>query len=330
MNTSKIPRVTERLDAVNDVEASIAHAATLLNAGGIVALPTETVYGLAASALDAEAVERIFAAKGRPADNPLIVHVADVADVATVAVPDPLSMKILQAFAPGPITVVLPRIPGLPIAVTAGLETVAVRVPAHDVTREILRRTGPLAAPSANRSGRPSPTTADHVLEDLDGRINAVVDAGPCRQGLESTVIRVDDGSVTLLRPGALEATAIETLIGARLRRAADAEGGSPGMRHRHYAPSAPVMLCATVDELLSLIRQSDRPVVLAHPDVVLPFHHRPLTAHNLYAELRLADTMGADKILVLCDQNIVAQEALWNRLRKAAEVTSDMMGEGT
>lgn len=330
MKTSKIPRMTERLDAVNDVDGTIAHAASLLNAGGIVALPTETVYGLAATALDAEAIEGIFEAKGRPADNPLIVHVADVADVATVAVPDPLSMKILQAFAPGPITVVLPRIPGLPMAVTAGLETVAVRVPAHDVTREILRRTGPLAAPSANRSGRPSPTTADHVLEDLDGRISAVVDAGPCRQGLESTVIRVDNGMVTLLRPGALDATAIEELIGARLRRATDAEGGSPGMRHRHYAPAAHVLLCATMDELLAVIRTADRPVVLARPEVALPFEHRPLTAHDLYAELRLADTMGADKILVLCDENVIAQEALWNRLRKAAEATSDTMGEGT
>ena len=330
MKTSKIPRTTERLDAVNDVEASIARAVTVLRAGGLVAIPTETVYGLAAPALDGEAVERIFEAKGRPPDNPLIVHVADVADVATVAMPDPLSMKILRAFAPGPLTVVLPRIPGLPLTVTAGLETVAVRVPAHEVAREIARRAGPLAAPSANRSGRPSPTTADHVLQDLDGRIDAVIDAGPCAQGLESTVIRVDDGQVTLLRPGALDASAIETLIGAPLRRAAAAEGGSPGMRHRHYAPSAPVILCPTTDDLMQAIRDADHPVVLARPDVLLPFDHRPLTAHDLYAELRLADAMGADKILVLCDENIVAQEALLNRLQKAAEATSDTMGEGT
>lgn len=330
MKTSKIPRMTERLDAVNDVDASIARAVTLLTAGGLVAVPTETVYGLAASALDASAIERIFEAKGRPPDNPLIVHIADVDDVATVAVADPLSMKILRAFAPGPITVVLPRMPGLPLIVTGGLETVAVRVPAQDVTREIIRRVGPLGAPSANRSGRPSPTTADHVLHDLDGRIDAVVDAGPCSEGLESTVVRVHDGHVTLLRPGALEASVIETLIGAPLRRATNAEGGSPGMRHRHYAPAAPVILCTTADDLLSAIRTADRPVVLARPDVELPIDHRPLTAHDLYAELRLADAMGADKILVLCDKNVVAQEALWNRLQKAAEATSDTMGEGT
>ncbi|MBU3741090.1 MAG: threonylcarbamoyl-AMP synthase [Candidatus Kapabacteria bacterium] len=330
MMTSKIPRMTERLDAVNDVDAAVAHAAHLLRQGGLVAVPTETVYGLAASALDSRAVERVFEAKGRPSDNPLIVHVADIDDVSTIALPDALSMKILRAFAPGPLTVVLPRIPGLPQVVTAGLETVAVRVPDHQVMQQLLRIVGPLAAPSANRSGRPSPTTADHVLDDLDGRIDAVLDAGACSQGIESTVIRVDGGAVTLLRPGALDASLIEQLVGAPLRRAADAEGGSPGMRHRHYAPSAPVLLCHSPAELIKAMRRADRPFVLARPGVVLDVDHRPLTAHELYAELRLADALGADKILVLCDASVVEHEALWNRLRKAADAVSEAQGDGT
>ena len=330
METSKIPRLTERLDAVNDVDAAVARAATLLRRGGVVAVPTETVYGLAASALNAAAVERVFEAKGRPSDNPLIVHVADIADVAAIALPDALSMKILEAFAPGPLTVVLPRLPGLPQIVTAGLETVAVRVPDHPVMRQLLRLAGPLAAPSANRSGRPSPTTAEHVLHDLDGRIDAVLDAGACSRGIESTVIRVDRGSVSLLRPGALDAALIEQLVGAPLRRAVDAEGGSPGMRHRHYAPSAPVVLCRSTVELFEGMQHADRPFVLARPGVVLDVDHRPLTPHDLYAELRRADELGADKILVLCDDSVTGHEALWNRLLKAADTASEAQGDGT
>jgi L-threonylcarbamoyladenylate synthase len=197
---------------------------------------------------------------------------------------------------------------------------VAVRVPDHDVTRAIIRRVGPLAAPSANRSGRPSPTSADHVLHDLDGRIDAVVDAGACTEGLESTVVRVSDGFVSLLRPGALAASAIEDCIGAPLRRASADEGGSPGMRHRHYAPDAGMELCESADLLMQQARLCDRPFVLARPGVQLPIDHRPLLAATLYAELRRADDVGADKILVLCDAAVRADEALWNRLEKAAD----------
>lgn len=317
---AKLPRITERLDAVNDVDASVERAATMLRKGGLVAVPTETVYGLAAPAWDAEAVAAVFRAKGRPADNPLIVHVADVADIDAVAIVDPVSMKLLEAFAPGPLTVVLPRVSGVPLIVTAGLDTVAVRVPDQAVTRAIIRQVGPLAAPSANRSGRPSPTTAAHVLDDMNGIIDAVVDAGPCRQGLESTVVRVSGRAATLLRPGALPARAIEECLGVELRRASLAEGGSPGMRHRHYAPDAAVILFPDASSLLQAMASCRRPYILARPDAPLPVEHCPLTAARLYAELRNADAVLADKILVLCDGPVQADEALLNRLQKAAE----------
>lgn len=330
MTAPKIPPLTERLDATADADAAVARATRLLRDGQVVAIPTETVYGLAAPAMDVEAVRRVFAAKGRPADNPLIVHLAELVDVTCIADLDPLSAKLLQAFAPGPLTVVLPRRAGVPDLVTAGLDTVAVRIPATEITRRIIREVGPLAAPSANTSGRPSPTTADHVLADLNGRIAAVVDAGPCAEGLESTVIRVRDGAVTLLRPGALSAEAIEAVLGQGMRRATQADGGSPGMKHRHYAPTARIVLCSTLAEVRRAAGTASNVLVLAAEGSAPGVDHRPLTSHDLYAELRRADDLRVDKIVVLCDEAVVRQEALWNRLRKAAEAGSEEMNEGT
>jgi L-threonylcarbamoyladenylate synthase len=232
-------------------DADLARAAELLRTGGLVAIPTETVYGLAVRADDAEAVARLFVAKGRPADNPLIVHVADVEDVTLVASElTPLARTLLERLAPGPITVVLPARDDLPRAVTGGLDTVAVRIPDHPVARELLRRSGlPLAAPSANRSGRPSPTRAEHVLADLDGRIDAIVDGGATRVGLESTVVDARGESWRLLREGAVGREEIAAaLAGAGIPEADPPGTGaddarSPGTRHRHYAPSLPVHL---------------------------------------------------------------------------------------
>ncbi len=250
---------TERLTtSPSDLE----RAAALLRDGGLVAIPTETVYGLAVRADDAAAVARLFTAKGRPSDNPLIVHVATVADITQVArAITPLAHRLLEHFAPGPLTVVLAARDDLPRAVTGGLDTVAVRVPDHPVALEVLRRCGTaLAAPSANRSSRPSPTRAEHVLADLDGRIAAVVDAGPTRVGLESTVVDARGSTWTLLREGAVTREAILAAIGpdttalsagrdaqpgAPGEAGADADGSarSPGTRHRHYAPELPVHL---------------------------------------------------------------------------------------
>jgi L-threonylcarbamoyladenylate synthase len=236
--------MTERLGTD---EASLARAIELLRDGEVVALPTETVYGLAARADDATAVQRIFTAKGRPTDNPLIVHVADAEDVASVASDvTVLARTLLARFAPGPLTVVLTASPTLPRAVTGGLDTVAVRVPDHTVMRAVLARVDlPLAAPSANRSSRPSPTTAAHVLADLEGRIAAVVDAGRSRVGLESTVVDARGSVPVILRDGAVTREAIAAAIGLDVTVLAAGEGAavavSPGTRHPHYAPGLPV-----------------------------------------------------------------------------------------
>lgn len=239
-------------------DEDLARAATLLRDGGLVAVPTETVYGLAVRADDADAVARLFAAKGRPSDNPLIVHVADVDAVRRVARElTPLARDLLARFAPGPLTVVLPARDDLPRAVTGGLDTVAVRIPDHPVARTLLRLAGvPLAAPSANRSSRPSPTRAEHVLADLDGRIDAVVDAGPTRIGIESTVVDARGTVPVVLREGGVTREAIAAALGhpdaaehddarheARNDDAIAAAARSPGTRHPHYAPTLPVHL---------------------------------------------------------------------------------------
>ena len=232
----------------------IARAASLLAAGETVALPTETVYGLAADARDGQAVARIYAAKGRPSFNPLIVHVADTAAAGPIGVIQGDAARLADAFWPGALTLVVPLRPAAGIAgiVTAGLETVGIRVPAHSVAQAVLRESGaPLAMPSANASGRISPTTAAHVLDPaggLDGRIAAVLDGGACPVGVESTIIGWRDGNAVLLRPGGIPAEAIEAALGAPLLRGADlaVRPDSPGQLLSHYAPAVPVRLDAT------------------------------------------------------------------------------------
>lgn len=229
--------------------AGIARAADVLRMGGLVAVPTETVYGLAARADDAEAVARIYSAKGRPGFNPLIVHVRDIAHAGNYARFDPVADALAAQHWPGPLTLVLPRHAGAPLAdaVTAGLPTVALRAPAHPVMRALLEKVEfPLAAPSANRSGFISPTTADHVLASLDGRIDIVLDGGPCLSGVESTIVAVrDGGSVDVLRPGPID-------LGVMVRDQGMIE--APGQLASHYAPGKPLRLnadCAEPDEFL-------------------------------------------------------------------------------
>jgi len=233
--------------------AGIAAAAAILRAGGLVAVPTETVYGLAARADDGAAVAGIYAAKGRPSFNPLIVHVADVAQAETLALFSPLAHALARVFWPGPLTLVLPRRADAPVAslVTAGLETIALRCPAHPVMQALVRSVGPLAAPSANASGRISPTRASHVLESLDV---PVIDAGPCAAGVESTIVAVEAEGWRLLRAGAVTVEAIEAAAGEPLTPLAFGESTlsrkgrgveAPGMMESHYAPQQPVRLDA-------------------------------------------------------------------------------------
>jgi L-threonylcarbamoyladenylate synthase len=232
------------VDPVQPQPEVTAQAAAVLRGGGLVAFPTETVYGLGANALDAEAVSRIFAAKGRPANNPIIVHVPDVAGVSRVASGWPeIAARLAERFWPGPLTLVLPRREELPFIVTAGGPTVAVRAPANAVAQALLRAADvPVAAPSANRSGELSPTRAEHVRRSLDGRIDLILDGGPTTGGIESTVLDVTSSPPRLLRPGLIGPAEIEAVIGPVSRDPQQVvESGtalaSPGMLPRHYAP---------------------------------------------------------------------------------------------
>lgn len=244
---------TEELEVVEGEGGAraIERAAALLRAGGLVAFPTETVYGLGALALDPNAVGRIFEAKGRPSHNPLIVHVSNVEGALEVVSTWPKSASALaDAFWPGPLTLVLPKDPKVPAEISAGLGTVGVRAPAHPVARRLLERVGaPIAAPSANRYMAVSPTTAAHVAKGLLGRIDAILDGGSTPLGIESTVLDLSGELPVLLRPGAIAADEIEAVVGPIARGAgAIAEGGpraSPGLDRRHYAPDAAVEILA-------------------------------------------------------------------------------------
>lgn len=330
------------LDALADPDGAVRRAGELLRDGQLVAIPTETVYGLAARIDDAEALRQIFHVKGRPQDNPLIVHCATRTQVDAVVdwlLVDDVDRAIIEPLMdgcwPGPLTLVLPRAAVIDAAISAGLDTVAVRIPGLDITRRIIDEAGiPLAAPSANRSGRPSPTTAGHVVDDLGGTIAAVVDGGPCREGLESTVVRVVGGRVVVLRPGSVTRIQLHEMSGAEIvdpERADDASR-SPGTRYRHYAPVASMILVDSVDEIgMSYVNvafagdgtERSRIIVLATSDPGLPgIVWRPLLPSTLFAELRRADRLHVEKIIVLCDEAVRRNEALMNRLHKAAEPT--------
>lgn len=236
-------------------EEGLLQAADVLKEGGLVAFPTETVYGLGGNALLKEAAKRIYAAKGRPSDNPLIVHIAELKDIEPlVSRLSPEAKKLAETFWPGPLTMVLPKSDAVPMETTGGLETVAVRMPEHPVARELIRLCGlPIAAPSANLSGRPSPTTAEHCLRDLNHKIEAIVDGGACRIGVESTIVDMSGEKPVLLRPGAITlemlkaALQTEVDVDPTLEKPAELGSGlrpkAPGMKYRHYAPKAPMLI---------------------------------------------------------------------------------------
>ena len=248
-------------------EAVLWEAAEVIRRGGLAAIPTETVYGLAGRALLEDSAAKIYAAKGRPADNPLIVHVSKPEEAERIAFTNPLFYRLAGRFMPGPLTVILNKRDVIPDTVTAGGSTVAVRCPSHPIARRLIELSGhPLAAPSANRSGSPSPTTAEHVKKDLDGLIDLIVDAGPCSIGLESTVIRLDGEDCTVLRPGAVTPAMLEEIVPhARVSGAvvqpALANGvkpESPGMKYKHYAPKAELILVDAPREwFVALVRQN-------------------------------------------------------------------------
>ncbi|HEY2784031.1 MAG TPA: L-threonylcarbamoyladenylate synthase [Fimbriiglobus sp.] len=302
--------------------ASIRRTAALVRAGGLVAFPTETVYGLGVNALDEAAVLRLFRAKGRPATNPVIVHVADATDVHQVADEWPESARILAAkFWPGPLTLVLPKAASVPAAATAGGPTVAVRCPAHPVALALLREAGvPIAAPSANRSGELSPTTAAHVVQSLGDRIDAVLDGGPCSVGIESTVLDVTGQSPHILRPGPITGPMIETIIGPITGgRISDGPARSPGQSPRHYAPRTAVELAENLIEAEAIRRALERAGFRVH---FLTFPDQPdRAAAELYARLHALDDGSWDRIVIVLPPDRPEWAAVRDRIiRSAAE----------
>jgi L-threonylcarbamoyladenylate synthase len=307
---------------------AIAAAAARLRAGGLVAFPTETVYGLGVAALDAAAVRRLFAAKGRPADDPLIVHVADAGGLAALVAERPAIVDTLAArFWPGPLTIVLRRSPLVPNEVTAGLDTVAVRVPAHPVAHALLAAAGiPVAAPSANLFSRPSPTRAAHVLEDLDGRIDMVLDGGPTKVGVESTVLDLSGPVPLVLRPGAVTLDMLRPLLpDVHLRDGAATAGPqrSPGLLAKHYSPRAPLTLYEGASERVRARLQRDAESARAagrRVGLFLPEDDAEAVASRLYAALRELDADGVDEILACLPPGTGGlSQAVADRLRRAA-----------
>ena len=320
---------------------SIALAAACLRRGGLVAFPTETVYGLGAHALDVTAVRRIFEAKGRPASDPLIVHVSSVEQVAALTTGVPVEATMLaDAFWPGPLTIVLTRHDSVPRDVTAGLDTVAIRVPAHPVARALLEATGvPVAAPSANLFSRPSPTTAAHVLHDLDGRIDMVIDGGPTLVGVESTVVDLTSRPPRVLRPGGIPVERLRALLpGLEVAAASVAAGeaaASPGLLSQHYSPRTPMVLFggspaaareafirriheATANGLtVGVLATREQAAALGSLPVVaadLGSERNPeAVARRLFAALRELDAANLDLIVT---QETDGQDGLWRAIR--------------
>jgi L-threonylcarbamoyladenylate synthase len=314
------------MPVVPATEKAIGRAAEALARGEIVAFPTETVYGLGASALDARAVARVFAAKERPRFNPLIVHVPGLAEAGRYAVLNDTARLLAQAFWPGPLSLVVKKRPsgGIVDLVSAGLETIALRAPTHPVAQALLAAAQlPIAAPSANRSGRISPTTAAHVEVELDDRPAMILDGGPCPLGIESTVIAVLDDAPALLRPGALPREAIELVLGAPLAAAkANHRGASPGQLETHYAPATPLRLGATSvarDEAL-LAFGGDVPEGARVTINLSPSGSLEEAAARLFAALRELDQAGAPAIAVMPIPAHGLGEAINDRLQRAAD----------
>ena len=346
--------VTEIFKVDKDSYSVLKKASDLLNSGELVAIPTETVYGLGANALDKNACLKIFKAKGRPSDNPLIVHIAEPCDAEKFAVTCPLYYELADKHMPGPLTVVLPKKDIIPSEVTAGLDSVAIRCPIHPVANALIKMAGiPIAAPSANSSGKPSPTTARHVFEDMDGKIPLILDGGECDVGVESTVIKITDGKIVLLRPGAITAEMLrETCDSVEIAGAVKEElkAGekplSPGMKYKHYAPQANLYLVD--DKYINFVefstekQKSENCAIMCYNEEINLLENKNLLpvgnrndiknqTKKLFILLREADKLGVDTIYAHLPSDEGESLAIYNRMIRACahRVLGGINGEG-
>lgn len=329
-------------------------AAALLQNGELVAIPTETVYGLGANALDKDACLNIFKAKGRPSDNPLIVHIHKPNDAEKIAVTNELYYKLAEKFMPGPLTIILPKKEVIPKEVTAGLDSVAIRCPAHPVANALIKIAGiPIAAPSANSSGKPSPTTAQHVFDDMDGKIPLILDGGECDVGVESTVVKITNEEIILLRPGAVTVEMLgEVCPNVSIANAVKEElkAGetplSPGMKYKHYAPKASLYL---VDDLhIDFIKfanekqRAEKCAIMCYDEEILLLENKNLLpvgkrddvktqTKRLFNLLREADKLGVDTIYAHLPSDGGESLAMYNRMIRACahRIIGGLNGEG-
>ena len=333
-----------RINDTTEYGEALKTAAQIILAGGLVVFPTETVYGLGGNGLLSDAAKKIYSAKGRPSDNPLIIHISSPDEAEKYAHTSEIYYRLAEAFMPGPLTVIMPKKDCIPHSVTGGLETVAVRCPSHKVAHALIKECGvPIAAPSANISGRPSPTSAEYVIEDMDGRVDMIIDGGECEIGLESTIVKVDGNSLTLLRPGGITYDALccvcddVKIAPAVLEKLAENEKPlSPGMKYRHYAPNADfILLDGNDNDVLNFMisEQKENCAVLCY-DEELSSLDASLTisigakddlnaqAKKLFTSLREADKLGAKKIYAHLPDTSGLGLALYNRMIRAAAHT--------
>ncbi|MDR1753371.1 MAG: threonylcarbamoyl-AMP synthase [Eubacterium sp.] len=327
-------------------DGAIETAAAILKENGLVAMPTETVYGLAANAFSEIAIEKIFSAKDRPRDNPLIVHIADKEMLGDLVREIPITAKILiEKFWPGPLTLILPKTEKVPRGTNCGLDTVAVRFPENKIAINLIKKCGfPLAAPSANSSGKPSPTKAKHVYDDLNGKIPLIIDGGECKLGIESTVVLPGEKSIRILRPGGITAEEISEFVKVEVCELTDIKLSgeekplSPGLKYKHYSPRAKLILVSAESPQIfngyykenykegdfALVRDNDCPPAA---DMSLPYgfygSNAVEQAHNLFSCLRDCDSREVSRIFIHAPEKNGLGQAVYNRLKRAAEITT-------
>lgn len=332
---------TKIFEITSPADSQIREVADILKQGGIVAIPTETVYGLAGNALSAECADKIFKAKGRPSDNPFIVHISEMSewDSLVESIPEP-ARELADRFWPGPLTIILPKSDKIPLTVSGGLSTVGVRMPSNEIARSIIKECGfPLAAPSANTSGKPSPTCADHVKEDLTGKIDAIVDGGECDVGVESTVISLAVSPPRLFRPGGITTEMLTEVLGefvvddAVYQKLADGtEAPSPGMKYKHYSPSAKVTLIkGSLDSFKKFTEENKdgstfclcfegEEKEIDAPCIVYGKKDDPASqAKHIFDSLRKLDKAGAKTVFARFPESDGVGLAVFNRLIRAS-----------